>query len=260
MTLEDVYGQQTTAEASVSAGEALEELLGSAISQGCLTAGVYESAKVMNVDPDSVAFCVLVTDEEYECDIALQIHFTLIQSFCFDNDIDIVRVNDLQRLTEIVGKGKDFEETEDLHCLLITLWDMSSPCHTAQTQFQNHQAQNSQTPQFSTTPPRQASSPSSQLWLFEWWWLGPFIAHPEAFQVINHLVLIALLGGAEDSSSQAVGSRQPLAATPGPNQAVEDSISHGALRVVGESPSAREAATKCPGRGIGLPMAPPEHK
>ncbi|XP_028661805.1 growth arrest and DNA damage-inducible protein GADD45 gamma-like [Erpetoichthys calabaricus] len=120
MTLEDVYGQQTTAEASVSAGEALEELLGSAISQGCLTAGVYESAKVMNVDPDSVAFCVLVTDEEYECDIALQIHFTLIQSFCFDNDIDIVRVNDLQRLTEIMGKGKDFEEIEDLHCLLIT--------------------------------------------------------------------------------------------------------------------------------------------
>ncbi|KAG2466758.1 GRHPR reductase, partial [Polypterus senegalus] len=74
-------------------------------------------------------------------------------------------------------------------------------------------------------------------------------AHPEAFQVINHLVLIALPGGAEDS------------ATPGPNQAVEDSISHGALQVVGESPSAREAATKHPGGDTGLPMAaPPEHK
>ncbi|KAG2456183.1 MSB1A reductase, partial [Polypterus senegalus] len=107
-----------------------------------------------------------------------------------------------------------------------------------------------------------SSSPSSQLWLFEWWWLGPFIARPEAFQVINHLVLIALPGGAEDSSSRAVGSRQPpLVATLGPNQAVEDSISHGALRVVGESPSAREAATKRSGGGIGLPMAAPlEHK
>ncbi|KAG2458491.1 PXDC1 protein, partial [Polypterus senegalus] len=42
----------------------------------------------------------------------------------------------------------------------------------------------------------------------------------------------------------------PLAATPGPNQAVEDSISHGALRVVGESPLAREAATKRPGGEI----------
>ncbi|KAG2467350.1 MEMO1 protein, partial [Polypterus senegalus] len=91
---------------------------------------------------------------------------------------------------------------------------------------------------------------------------GPFYSPPEEFQGINHLVPIAPPGGAESSSSRAVGSRQlPLAATPGPNQAVEDSISHGALRVVGESPTAREAATKRPGGGIGLPMAaPPEHK
>ncbi|KAG2461835.1 PTPRC phosphatase, partial [Polypterus senegalus] len=38
----------------------------------------------------------------------------------------------------------------------------------------------------------------------------------------------------------------PLAAIRAPNQAVEDSISHGALWVVGKSPSAMEAATKCP--------------
>ncbi|XP_048111511.1 growth arrest and DNA damage-inducible protein GADD45 alpha-like [Alosa alosa] len=84
-------------------GTALEELLVSAKKQDCLTVGVYESAKVMNVDPDNVAFCVLATDEEYERDIALQIHFTLIQAFCFDNDINIVRVNDIERLVGIVG-------------------------------------------------------------------------------------------------------------------------------------------------------------
>lgn len=54
-------------------------------------------------DPDSVAFCVLATDDEYECDIALQIHFTLIQAFCFDNDINVVRVNDIARLADLVG-------------------------------------------------------------------------------------------------------------------------------------------------------------
>ncbi|KAG2456757.1 EDAR factor, partial [Polypterus senegalus] len=43
----------------------------------------------------------------------------------------------------------------------------------------------------------------------------------------------------------------PLAAIRAPNQAVEDSISHGALLVVGESPSAMEAATKHPGGGMG---------
>ncbi|KAG2464645.1 KCNN3 protein, partial [Polypterus senegalus] len=40
-----------------------------------------------------------------------------------------------------------------------------------------------------------------------------------------------------------------LAAIRDPNQAVDESISHGALRVVGESPSAMEAATKRPGGG-----------
>ncbi|KAG7476293.1 hypothetical protein MATL_G00081280 [Megalops atlanticus] len=72
----------------------------------------------MDVDPDSVAFCVLATDEEFECDIALQIHFTLIQAFCFDNDISIVRVTDMQRLADIVGDKS--EELEDAHCVLIT--------------------------------------------------------------------------------------------------------------------------------------------
>ncbi|MEQ2213781.1 hypothetical protein XENOCAPTIV_020779, partial [Xenoophorus captivus] len=70
-------------------------------------------------DPDSVSFCVLATDELFECDIALQIHFTLIQSFCFDNDISIVRVSDMQRLADIVGD--ETEQLEDAHCVLITV-------------------------------------------------------------------------------------------------------------------------------------------
>lgn len=78
-------------------------------------------------DPDSVAFCVLATDEEYECDIALQIHFTLIQAFCFDNDINIVRVNDIERLADIVGSDQD-EEPKDAHCILVTV-SRSPPFH-----------------------------------------------------------------------------------------------------------------------------------
>ncbi|XP_062310940.1 growth arrest and DNA-damage-inducible, gamma a isoform X1 [Osmerus eperlanus] len=102
-----------------SAGTALEDLLVSAKNQDYLTVGVYESAKIMNVDPDSVAFCVLATDEEYECDIALQIHFTLIQAFCFDNDINVVRVNDIERLADLVG-ADETGEPKDAHCILVT--------------------------------------------------------------------------------------------------------------------------------------------
>ncbi|XP_074473748.1 growth arrest and DNA damage-inducible protein GADD45 gamma-like [Sebastes fasciatus] len=100
-----------------SPGKSLKEALLCAQSEERLTIGVYESAKIMTDDPDSVSFCVLAVDE-FKCDIALQIHFTLIQSFCFDNDISIVRVNDMQRLAEIVGDKA--EQLEDAHCVLIT--------------------------------------------------------------------------------------------------------------------------------------------
>ncbi|XP_067884985.1 growth arrest and DNA damage-inducible protein GADD45 gamma-like isoform X1 [Heterodontus francisci] len=124
MTLEEFNGieekQVESTERMQAAGKALEELLSSAQRQHCLTVGVYESAKVMNVDPDSVVLCLLATDEEDEGDIALQIHFTLIQAFCCDNDINIVRVNDIQRLAEIVGSAADNEEPRDMHCILVT--------------------------------------------------------------------------------------------------------------------------------------------
>ncbi|XP_037607917.1 growth arrest and DNA-damage-inducible, gamma b, tandem duplicate 1 [Sebastes umbrosus] len=118
MTLEEVLIQKATERAECT-GKALEEVLVSAKENDSITVGVYECAKVMNLDPDSVSFCVLAVDEEFECDIALQIHFTLIQSFCFDNDISIVRVSDMQRLAEIVGDKAD-EQLEDAHCVLIT--------------------------------------------------------------------------------------------------------------------------------------------
>lgn len=75
-------------------------------------------------DPDNVTFCVLAADEDDEGDIALQIHFTLIQAFCCENDIDIVRVGDVQRLAAIVGAGGDGAEAGapgDLHCILISV-------------------------------------------------------------------------------------------------------------------------------------------
>ncbi|XP_077088805.1 growth arrest and DNA-damage-inducible, gamma b, tandem duplicate 1 [Siphateles boraxobius] len=117
MTFEEVLTQKSSDRAQCT-GQALEEVLLSAKANDYLTIGVYESAKIMNVDPDSVSFCVLAMDEDFECDIALQIHFTLIQAFCFDNDISIVRVNDMQRLSEIVGDEP--EQFEDAHCVLIT--------------------------------------------------------------------------------------------------------------------------------------------
>ncbi|KAK9518830.1 hypothetical protein VZT92_021601 [Zoarces viviparus] len=118
MTLEEFIGSEKRME---TVTQALEELLVAAHRQDSLTVGVYESAKLMNVDPDSVVLCVLATDEEDEDDIALQIHFTLLQAFCCDNDINILRVSGVRRLSALLeddtGNGN---EPRDLHCILVT--------------------------------------------------------------------------------------------------------------------------------------------
>ncbi|TFK06418.1 1-acyl-sn-glycerol-3-phosphate acyltransferase gamma [Platysternon megacephalum] len=121
MTLEELVACDNAAPKMQTVSEALEQLLAAAQRQDCLTVGVYESAKLMNVDPDSVVLCLLAIDEEDEGDIALQIHFTLIQAFCCDNDINILRVSGMQRLAKVLGESsEDNSEPRDLHCILVT--------------------------------------------------------------------------------------------------------------------------------------------
>lgn len=72
-----------------------------------------------------MSFCVLAVDEQFSWDVALQIHFTLIQAFCCENDINILRVNSTRRLAEILGGGGGGKlsgsEPLDLHCVLVTV-------------------------------------------------------------------------------------------------------------------------------------------
>lgn len=71
-------------------------------------------------DPDNVVLCLLAADDEE--DVALQIHFTLIQAFCCENDISILRVSNMRRLAEILGGAKGGQgEPADLHCVLVTV-------------------------------------------------------------------------------------------------------------------------------------------
>ncbi|TUW67485.1 Growth arrest and DNA damage-inducible protein GADD45 gamma [Bagarius yarrelli] len=52
-------------------------------------------------------------------DVALQIHFTLIQAFCFDNDINIVHVNNIECLEDLVS-DTGTSTSGDTHCVLVT--------------------------------------------------------------------------------------------------------------------------------------------
>ncbi|KAJ8406330.1 hypothetical protein AAFF_G00305610 [Aldrovandia affinis] len=119
MTFEELSGDHS-AERMDSVSRAIEDVLSAALPRGCITVGVYEAAKSLNVDPDNVVLCLLATDEEDVKDVALQIHFTLIQAFCCENDINILRVNNMRRLAEILSGLKQGGEPMDLHCILVT--------------------------------------------------------------------------------------------------------------------------------------------
>ncbi|NXW51805.1 GA45G protein, partial [Nyctiprogne leucopyga] len=118
MTLKEPHGQEPVPESHdrvQGAGNVLYELLVLAQHRSCLTAGVYESDKLVNQFGQG-AFCVLATDEG---DIALQIHFTPIQAFCCENDIGIVHVNDVPKLAAVFQPSKESGEPQDLYCILI---------------------------------------------------------------------------------------------------------------------------------------------
>ncbi|XP_030063373.1 growth arrest and DNA damage-inducible protein GADD45 alpha [Microcaecilia unicolor] len=119
MTLEEFTGDQAMGRMDM-VGNALEEVLSKSLTQRSITVGVYEAAKLLNVDPDNVVLCLLAADEEDDQDVALQIHFTLIQAFCCENDIDILRVSNVSRLAEILGGADKAGEPADLHCVLVT--------------------------------------------------------------------------------------------------------------------------------------------
>lgn len=74
-------------------------------------------------DPDCAVLCLLAADDAD--DVALQIHFTLMQAFFHENDFPILRVWGLGRLQQLLGAATDGNqnqnEHQDFHCVLVTV-------------------------------------------------------------------------------------------------------------------------------------------
>lgn len=84
--------------------------------------------------PDGAVLCVLALDEEDEDDAALQIHFKLLQAFCYDNYLDILRVTGMRRLAQLLEETSNRNESRDLHCILVTV---SPNVHSAPLHLSN---------------------------------------------------------------------------------------------------------------------------
>uniref|UniRef100_UPI00358E1665 growth arrest and DNA damage-inducible protein GADD45 alpha-like n=1 Tax=Myxine glutinosa TaxID=7769 RepID=UPI00358E1665 len=110
-----------------SVGKALEKVLMTVDGEGRLTAGVYEAAKLLNVSVDGVALCLLAAEPvELAQDLALQIHFTLLQAFCAENEIAVALLTEPARLNTLLPVGTD-GAPRDCHCVLIGSLDEGDP-------------------------------------------------------------------------------------------------------------------------------------
>lgn len=108
-------------------GAAVRDALLVAKAQGRLTCGVYESGKILEMDPDGVMLCVLPNNASD--DVTLHIHFTLIEAFCWENAIRLLKVDSVEKLAKVLGDrpindndiaaGRTSCLTQDFNCILL---------------------------------------------------------------------------------------------------------------------------------------------
>lgn len=91
-------------EPQMDAGEVLQEVLLHAKEQGRVTCGFFRSAQKLDMDPNSVMLC-LHADHGLQ-DVALGIHFTLMEAFCTENYIRLLKVDCHQQLAKLLGDMK----------------------------------------------------------------------------------------------------------------------------------------------------------
>ncbi|KAL3869247.1 hypothetical protein ACJMK2_041954 [Sinanodonta woodiana] len=107
MTLPDIVEetvQKTDIDtANVKTAEFLQEILLKAMSEGMLTNGIFECANVFRMDPGKVRLCILPVTSSL--DVAINIQHKLIEAYCWENEILLLKVDSVEKLSAILNSG-----------------------------------------------------------------------------------------------------------------------------------------------------------
>jgi growth arrest and DNA-damage-inducible protein len=87
----------------------LKDVLLDAAEQNRLTCGIYECGKLLEMNPDGIMLVLL--PESTKEDVALHIHLTLIEAFCWENDIRVLKVDSLAKVASLLP-NKENEPSE----------------------------------------------------------------------------------------------------------------------------------------------------
>nr|CAD7195131.1 unnamed protein product [Timema douglasi] len=156
MTLEDIPTETMDAADRQFLRKTLMSVLRRAESEKRLTCGMLPTLKTLEVDPCSALFCII--PQSLQCDSALHIHTVLLQAFCYENNIHIIKwccqlhgplfqfvgsdtghesskgkgVDSAEKLANIIG-GKKKNKRLDSSCVLIhQTWSTDQPDMTDQ--------------------------------------------------------------------------------------------------------------------------------
>ncbi|XP_052274129.1 growth arrest and DNA damage-inducible protein GADD45 alpha-like [Dreissena polymorpha] len=115
----------------------IEEVISQAVREAKCMQGVFKCASVLEHSPELVALCIL--PEEKSQDISAHIQQTLIEAYCWENDIRVANIQEkvLQSIAKV--NRKKAHSVTDLTCVLLT----TVPCDASITDIDDSDINNS---------------------------------------------------------------------------------------------------------------------
>ncbi|XP_033737040.1 growth arrest and DNA damage-inducible protein GADD45 alpha-like [Pecten maximus] len=102
-------------------GMALREVLVKALANNRLTSGVFSCVTLLNTQPEDVSVCVL-PDVGPQMDVTINIQHKLLEAYCWENDIPVLRVDSGDKLSAILkstAANNNASEMSDTSCVLV---------------------------------------------------------------------------------------------------------------------------------------------
>lgn len=96
---------------NMDVGTALRDTLICAKKTDRVICGIYESGQKLERDPDNVMLCILPNNDTN--DVTLHIHYTLIEAFCWENEIRLIKVDSAEKLAKLLGEKKPSRPLND---------------------------------------------------------------------------------------------------------------------------------------------------
>ncbi|KAL5016806.1 hypothetical protein ScPMuIL_006395 [Solemya velum] len=99
----------------VDTGIILKKILKQALENDRIVCGIYPSIKMLERNPENIMVCVL--PEVETIDVTVQIEHTLIQAYCREKGIKVLRVDSLKKINAILDNDKNL--FKDFSCVLV---------------------------------------------------------------------------------------------------------------------------------------------